>query len=138
MQQVIARCGFRCDLCPAFVKNNTSAADRLAVAAGWSKYFRLKLKPESIRCYGCLEVRGRGFDLPPKTCAIQRCVTKRKLDNCAGCAEYPCKELDRRMKGVEKVIDRFRNKIPEREFDRFLAPYDARTTLNRLRKRKSL
>jgi hypothetical protein len=133
MKIIVSCCGYRCDLCPAFVKNNSSAADRLAVAAGWSKYFKLRMKPDSIRCHGCLAEDSGGCDLPPQDCAVRRCVIERKLDNCAGCAEYPCKELERRMRGVEKTIRRFQGKILKREYDRFIAPYDARTMLNRLR-----
>jgi len=134
MKAIVARCGFRCDLCGAFVKNSSSVTDRVQVAAAWSKYYHVDIKPESIRCYGCLAAKGRGFDLPSTACAVRRCVIRRKLDTCADCADYPCTTLEKSIRGVEKVIKKFKGKIPKREFDRFIAPYDARTTLNRLRK----
>lgn len=137
MSAIVARCGFRCDLCGAFVKKSSTAADRRVVAAAWSKYFRLKVKPASIRCNGCLSQDRGGYEYPAKNCATRRCVIKRNIANCAECTEYPCKALETRMCGVDKIIDRFREKMAKREFDRFIAPYDARITLNRLRQRKS-
>jgi hypothetical protein len=133
MKTMIARCGFRCDLCGALVRNSPTSADRLDAAAGWAKYFHLKVKPDSMRCNGCLARDCSGYEFPEKNCAIRRCVLERGIDNCAACAEYPCTKLEKRMRGVEKVIKRFRNEVPKREFDRFIAPYDARTTLNQLR-----
>lgn len=133
MKKIIARCGFRCDLCPAYVQNSHTAVDRFRAAAGWSKYFRLKVKPESMRCYGCFAEKGKGFEFPAEGCTVSRCVVKRQLGNCSECGDYPCKALNERMNGVERVIKRFRNKIPKKEFDRFIAPYDARTTLDRLK-----
>jgi hypothetical protein len=138
MKTIIARCGFWCDSCGAFVKNNKSKADRLEVAVGWSKYFHLTMKPDSLRCNGCLADECGDHDLPEKNCVIRRCVIKRKLENCGECSDYPCKELEERMAGVEKVIKRFENEIPKKEFQRFIAPYDARTTFDRLRTGKSL
>ena len=135
---MIARCGFRCDSCGAFVKNSKKASDRIELAAGWAKYFHLNMKPDALRCNGCLADDCGEYDLPDKKCAIRRCVIEKKLENCAQCGDYPCKELEQRMVGVEKVIKRFRNNIPRREFDRFIAPYDARTTLNRLKSGKSI
>ena len=133
MKKIIARCGFRCDQCVAFVKNSPTAAARRTASAGWSKYFKLNVKPESMRCNGCLAEACPDYVFPEKKCAIRSCVAERKLENCAGCEEYPCKMLNKRMEGVEKVIKRFKNRIPRKEFDRFIAPYDARTTLNRLK-----
>ncbi len=132
MKAIVARCGFRCDLCPAFFKNSRTAADRLAASAGWSRYFHLHVKPEAMRCNGCFAAPRADRTFPDKKCSIRRCVTERELGNCAACKAYPCVELEQRMKRVEKVIRRFQKKIARKEFDRFIAPYDARKTLNRL------
>ncbi len=137
MDAIISRCGFRCDLCPAFVKNSPEAADRQIASAAWSKYFRLRVKPESMRCYGCLAKKGRGFDFPPDNCSVRDCVLGRGLENCAGCSEYPCKTMEKRMKGVEKTLRRYTGNVPKGEYNRFLAPYDARSNLKRVALRKS-
>ncbi len=133
MKTIVARCGFRCDLCPAFTSHTEK--DRIASAAGWSRYFKLKVKPSSMRCKGCLAGVCAGFDFPSEKCSIRLCVLDRKLENCAGCDEYPCARLEKQMKGVERRIKQLKGRVPQEEFDQFLAPYDARTTLNRLRAR---
>ncbi len=133
MKTIVARCGFRCDQCPAFTSHTEKA--RIAAAAGWSRYFKLKVKPASMHCKGCLAGVCAQNDFPSKQCSIRLCVIDRKLENCAQCQEYPCAKLDRQMKGVEKRIAQLKGRIPKKEFDQFLAPYDARTTLNRLRLR---
>ncbi len=132
MKAIVARCGFRCDQCPAYTSRTEKA--RIAGAAGWSRYFKLKVKPASMRCKGCLAGVCKGNEFPSAQCSIRLCVLDRKLDNCAGCREYPCSKLEARMKSVEKRIRQLKGRVPEKEFERFLAPYDARTTLNRLRR----
>jgi hypothetical protein len=134
MKAIVARCGFRCDTCVAFVKNSRTATDRCKAAAGWSKYFHLNVKPDAMRCNGCLAKDCDDYEFPVKNCATRQCVIDRGLNNCSECAEYPCEKLDKRMKGVDRIIKRFQGQISKQEFDCFIAPYDARTTLNRLRR----
>ncbi|HET9131324.1 MAG TPA: DUF3795 domain-containing protein, partial [Terriglobia bacterium] len=61
MKTMVARCGFRCDQCGAFVKNSPTAADRLEAAAVWSKYFGLSVRPRDMRCNGCLAKDRHGY-----------------------------------------------------------------------------
>jgi Zn-finger protein len=135
MEEMIARCGFQCHLCPAFRENNKSPADQVRVAAGWSKYFGLDVPPEKIRCNGCLPNDSGGFDFPDKNCSIRPCVIERGLENCAYCENYPCGKLEERMTGVEEVAKRFLGVISQEEYDNFIAPYDARKILDGIRKK---
>lgn len=116
--------------------NNKTIADQLRVAAGWSKYFGLKIAPERIRCNGCLSVYHGGYDLPDTACQIRPCVVEKGMETCADCFDYSCDKLESKMRGVEEVIERFKDKISEKEFDTFIGPYDSRTTLNELRDRR--
>lgn len=133
MRTIVARCGFRCDKCPAYTKNSRTKNDKTTGAAGWSRYFKIHVNPESLRCKGCLAGVCAGYDFPNEQCPIRLCAIERKLENCAGCSEYPCSTLEKQMKGVEKIIRRFKGKVPKKEFDRFISPYDARKTLDGLR-----
>jgi hypothetical protein len=45
--------------------------------------------------------------------------------------------LEARMKGVDRAISRFRDRIPQEEFDVFIAPYDFRKTLDKIRDRRT-
>lgn len=137
MNQIISRCGFRCDMCPAFTGNNKTFADQARAGAGWSKYFGLKMPPEKIRCDGCLSQHCGEYDLPDSACPIRPCVLQHGMNTCADCFDYPCEMLEARMKGVDRAISRFRDKIPQEEFDVFIAPYDFRKTLDEIRDRRT-
>lgn len=54
MRAIIARRGFRCDECPAYTESSRTKNDAVAGAAGWSRYFKTRVKPELMRCKGCL------------------------------------------------------------------------------------
>lgn len=43
MTEVLARCGYRCDLCPAYHDNVSSDADRQRTSDGWHKYFGFRV-----------------------------------------------------------------------------------------------
>jgi hypothetical protein len=135
MAEMTARCGFQCHLCLAFRENNKDRADQARVAAGWSKYFGLDVPPEQIRCNGCLSDDSGGFDFPDKNCPIRPCAIERGLANCAYCEDYPCEKLEVRISGVEEVMKRFFGTIPQEEYNSFIAPYDARKTLDGIRKK---
>jgi hypothetical protein len=134
---MISPCGFRCDRCVAFKKNARTRADRVRGSAAWAKYYRLRVPPERIQCHGCLAGEVAGLDFPDKNCEIRPCVLERGLATCADCREYPCRKLESRMAACDRVVRRFRGKIPEQEFTRFIAPYDCRATLEGIGKRRA-
>jgi hypothetical protein len=135
MAEMIARCGFSCHLCLAFRENNKNHADQVRVANGWLEYFGLDIPPEKIRCDGCLPDDSGEFDFPDQNCAIRLCVVEKGLENCAYCEDYPCEKLEARMSSVEKVAKRFQGTIKQEGYDNFIAPYDARKTLDGIRKK---
>lgn len=137
MSEMIARCGFKCHACMAFKDNNMTPADQARVAEGWLKYFGLTVSPETIRCNGCMAQDRGGYDFPSLTCPIAPCVVERGLDNCAACADYPCAKIEELMRVCEQVKARFQGSISADEFDRFIAPYDARATLSHTRGRRA-
>ncbi len=135
---LIAPCGFRCDRCLAFRANAKTHADRVRGSAAWAKYYHLQVSPQRMQCHGCAEGHVAGLDFPDGKCEIRPCVLGRGLQNCAVCGEYACKALEARMSSCDKVVQRFRGAIPADEFDRFIAPYDCRATLEDIRKKESL
>jgi hypothetical protein len=138
MMEMISRCGFKCHACMAFKDNNKTAADQAVVAHGWAEYFGVVVLPEKIRCNGCLAKDRGGYDFPDTDCPIAPCVTAKGLDNCAGCPDYACEKLETRMRACDEVRERFLGKVSREEFERFIMPYDSRTTLNGIRKTKGL
>jgi hypothetical protein len=79
---MIAYCCADCAKCPAYqatIKNDDAL--RAEVAAGW------KMKPEQINCLGCKSTK------PLFNCSLKKCATKRGLETCAHCPDFPtCKD----------------------------------------------
>lgn len=136
MSEIVARCGFRCDRCMAYTGNSHSDDDRARVAEAWSKYFNLTVSPETLCCNGCWSEECQGSDFPDPNCPIRACVMERGMNTCADCIDYPCEKIESRMRGVEEVIMKFRDNVTHGEYDAFLAPYDARRTLDEIRDRR--
>ena len=130
----IAPCGFCCDRCLAFVANAKTHADRVRGSAAWAKYYHLQVAPQRMQCHGCRGASVEGLRFPDPKCEIRPCVLDRGLETCAECDEYPCHALQSRIESCDEVVIRCRGQIPADEFERFIAPYDCRTTLEDLRK----
>ena len=45
---LIARCGYRCDLCPAYWENIHGPEDQQRTSDGWFKYFGFRIPPDEI------------------------------------------------------------------------------------------
>ncbi len=134
---LIAPCGFRCDRCLAFAANARSHADRVRGSAAWAKYYQLQVSPQRMQCHGCEKGTVEGLKFPDVKCEFRVCVLKRGLRTCADCAEYPCAKLEARMGSCDRAVERYRGAIPAAEFERCIAPYDCRATLDGIRKKQS-
>ncbi len=118
MAEILARCGYRCDLCPGYSGNIRSDKDRQATSDGWHKYFGFRIAPEDINCGGCF-----GDNEPlDKECPVRPCVLQRGLDNCGYCPDMPCEKLKTRMDFIEQYLGDLSG-IPKDDYDRFLMPY---------------
>lgn len=134
MARIVGRCGFRCDLCPAYQENTKTSGERERAARGWSSHYGFEVSPEKIRCRGCLAEESAGFEFHDPNCPIRPCVTGRGLETCASCKECLCDKLEPRMAGFEERARRARDKIPREEYDAFFAPYDARSHLDEIKR----
>jgi hypothetical protein len=127
MAEILARCGYRCDLCPGYTGNIHSDKDRQEASDGWYKYAGFRLAPEDINCPGC---SGNNATLD-KECPVRPCVMQKKLDNCGQCPDMPCEKLDTRMNFVEERLRVLPN-VPENDFDKFLRPYASKARLAKI------
>lgn len=127
---IIARCGNRCDLCPAFNENVTSLFQREAISKGWKKYFNMDVSPGDVECAGCLN-RGKIID---RRCPVRSCVKKQNVKNCAECPHFICGKLKPRIELADEIKKEF-PKIPKRDYKRFVRPYESRERLLELRKK---
>ncbi len=126
--EVLSRCGYRCDLCLAYRKNIERQDMRSELSDGWHKCFGFRIPADSIMCGGCF---GAGPTLDA-SCPVRPCVVSRGLRNCSQCAEYPCDTFRKREVVFEEVA---RGKeISSRERELFVLPYENKARLNALRK----
>ena len=134
MDEILTRCGYRCDLCLAYrpaVEENPS--NRQALSDGWFKYFGFRIEPENIMCDGCLADHPKLID---QECPVRPCVLEKGLDNCGYCDQYICEKLKDRIVEFETIRERLQQDIPEEDRRRFILPYESKLRLERIRLRE--
>ena len=133
MKPILARCGYRCDLCPAYRENIHEPTDRQRVSDGWFKYFGFRIPPEAIACDGCRDDRpdARRIDA---ACVVRPCAIARTIATCAQCADYGCPQLESRTVVTREWVEkRFGAALPPEDYLRFVQPYEGRARLEALR-----
>jgi hypothetical protein len=95
MTRIIGVCGIVCDDCPALRATREDDDElRAKTAAEWSSMFNSDIKSDDINCDGCVPDEGRKFHHCTE-CEIRACGLAKGLDNCAGCTEYACEQLEK-------------------------------------------
>lgn len=121
MSEIIGRCGYRCDLCPAYVGNIKDDADRQRASDGWFKYFGFRVPPAEIDCRGCSP------DCVDKDCPVRPCAEAKAHADCSLCGEFPCDKLETRMDFIPKFLAEHPDlAIPPEDRRRFIEPYESR------------
>ena len=133
MEEVLSRCGYRCDLCLAYAPNVQAHPEyRQTLSDGWFKYFGFRIPAEQIYCDGCLSGRTRLID---RECPVRPCVIEHAVDNCSACAEYVCDRLKERLVAFEEAERRVGMTILPEDRERFIRPYENQARLEKLKKR---
>lgn len=131
MEEILSRCGYRCDLCMAYRLNVESHPEnRQLLSDGWFKYFGFLIQPDNILCNGCLYDQCLTLDLD---CKVRPCVVERGIDNCAFCDEYGCAKLKDRLVTFEGIQAHIKDAITEEDRMRFIAPYENAVHLEKVR-----
>lgn len=134
MQELLSRCGFRCDLCLAFRSNlETHPANRQLLSDGWYRYFGFRIPADQINCEGCLTKNGCPLD---SECLVRPCATERGLPNCGQCQDYPCDKLKSHLVTFEGVAERIKAEIPADERIKFIFPYENKVRLDQINKNR--
>ena len=134
MTEILARCGYRCDLCLAYRPNvEPHPANRQILSDGWHRYFGFRIPPEDIVCDGC---RAEGLRLIDNACPVRPCVIERSLRDCSECPDFGCERLVERQVVFEEVAGRVAGAIPDEDRARFIAPYENRRRLDAMRGRR--
>ncbi len=131
MNEILSRCGYRCDLCLAYRPNvEADPSNQQVLSDGWHKYFGFRIPADQIICGGCLAQAPRLID---KSCPVRPCVMERGLHHCAECPQYVCPQLADRLVVYEELAARRPQPIPEEDRRRFIGPYENRKRLDDLR-----
>jgi len=132
MNEILSRCGFRCDLCLAYRRNiELNPSNRQTISDGWHRYFGFLIPADQVVCDGCMAENPRLID---KACPVRPCVIERGFHNCAECPDYICDKLNDRLVVYEEVAARCPHPIPEEDRARFIRPYENRKRLDDLRR----
>ena len=132
MTALIGRCGYRCDLCPAYRENIRTPRDQQRASDGWFKYYGFRIPPEAIQCDGCLDMRpdAKRIDCD---CKVRSCTLERGFDTCAECEQYPCELLKEKIVCRQWVENRAGGSLPEEDYETFVMPYESNKVLDRMR-----
>lgn len=133
MKEIISRCGFRCDICPAYKKNIKGREDQQKVSDGWFTYFGFRVPPEKICCDGCVS---ENFQTIDTECTVRPCVAEKGFETCAQCSSYICEKLQTRIVDYEKIVEKTGKPLSENEYVRFIKPYENKKRLDEMRKKK--
>jgi hypothetical protein len=127
MSQIIGKCGYRCDLCPAYEPNIKSDADKQRMLDAWAKYFGFQIPPEKFTaCAGCAEKGGY------PDCTVRPCAIEKGIENCAHCDQFACDKVSGLMNFVdEKVKDL--SSVPEEDYRLFIEPFMSKERLTKIR-----
>lgn len=133
MDEILARCGYRCDLCLAYRPNvERCPENRQALSDGWFVYFGFRIPPERIACDGCFAEDGMRIDT---ACPVRPCAIERGHLHCGECPHYGCARLGERFVVYEEIAARRPAPIPPADRARLILPYENRARLEALRAR---
>lgn len=132
--EIIAKCGYRCDLCLAYTPNVEAKDRRQLLSDGWFEIYGFRLVPEDIKCDGCIS--SESPELIDKNCPVRPCVVNKKIDNCSSCATYICEKLRQRIVVKSEIEEKMDRKLTDQEYKLFIEPYESRARLDKLRNKK--
>ena len=137
MSDIIARCGFKCNLCLIYRDNlKKDKQNRQKFRDGLEKYYGDKLTLEECYCDSCMTPDSENPVRITSDCTIRPCVIAKGLENCAYCDQYPCEDLDRKFVDYEKVKERHGGPLPEEDYKVFVMPYESRKVLDEIMKKR--
>lgn len=122
-KEILTRCGYRCDLCHAYVENIKKDDQRSLLSEGWNKIFSIDLKPEEIYCEGCLTCLSKP-NIIDKNCDVRACVISKGIENCAQCDDFPCKILESRIVRYDDWKEKVDFKLTRTDRKNFIKPYE--------------
>lgn len=133
-KEIVTRCGYRCDLCLAYGPNIDENPEYPKILSdGWYRYFGFRIEPDKLFCDGCMASNDNDINLIDKGCPVRPCVIEKGLENCSGCDNYICDDLEERVVSVEELEEELGDKIPEEDYLRFIKPYENKKRFDKMK-----
>ena len=129
--EILSKCEYRCDLCPAYSGNIHRDDDRQRASDAWFKYFGFRVKPEEINCDGCKD----NTEPIDKKCPVHPCVVQKRLDNCGYCQDMPCDKLKTRMNFIEERPINLKD-VPREDYIKYIQPYLSKERLIKIKAKR--
>jgi hypothetical protein len=137
MSEIVARCGFRCDLCLIYQENlKKDPQNRQRFRDALEKYYGDKLTLEQCYCDGCMVDDSENPVLITTNCKIRPCVIARGIENCACCDIYPCPDVEKKFFSRRRVEEIYGAPIPDDAYKLFVMPYEAKRVLGKIRQKR--
>ncbi len=132
--EILTRCGYRCDLCLAYAENIMVNDQRELLSEGWRKIFGIDLQPEEVFCEGCLTCSADPR-LVDKGCPVRPCVISKGIENCAQCDDFPCEKIETRLVRYEDWVAKVPFTLSRSDRKNFIKPYENVVWLTALREK---
>lgn len=128
-KEVLSRCGYRCDLCLAYINNIKVDDQRAFLSDTWFKIYGFRIPADDIYCEGC--VSSDNPKLIDNNCPVRPCVIKKGYENCSQCDRYPCDVFNQRKVCYEDVTKDI--EVSEKEYSKCILPYENKKRLDEIR-----
>ena len=131
-KEILARCGYRCDLCLAHKENIEKNDEREFLSDTWHKIYGFRIPAQDIYCEGC--IASENPKLIDIKCPVRPCVIKKGLENCSQCDNYPCDKFNQRKVVCEDLVKSKDTSISKIEYSKCIKPYENKLRIDGLKK----
>lgn len=131
--EIVTRCGMRCDLCIAYIHHpaHGDMEERKKASDVWEKYMGFRIEPGDIECGGCQDEDC----VIDKECPVRPCVIRSGYETCAQCDEFDgCENLKARLVSETGFEDREWDVLPDQD-RKYLEAFFNHKRLQEMRKK---
>jgi hypothetical protein len=128
-KEILTKCGYRCDLCPAYKENIKCEEDIILLSKEWHRLFGFDIPPQNVECVGCIN-EGSHAD---KDCPVRPCVIEKKLENCAYCDDFGCDKLKTRMNFIDDFFTKKDKILSDKDYKKYVSAYESKRRLIKIR-----
>ena len=125
---IITRCGFRCDLCPAYRENVERDDRRESMSKGFKTFYGVNISPDELFCDGCLD-ESPGARRIDSSCKVRPCVISQGFENCAQCGKKSCAKLKSCLVDLADIEKKTGGKLSAKDYNDCVKPFENKKLL---------